>query len=253
MRNSLPISYTLRCRRLSSASTTSDDCDGSQRINKNVVAAQTRTWVKDFVFKLGLCPWSGLSLTGNNLKISVLKDASIDEDAGIGDICQAIIDEANNMLDFELNDNATIQAHSTTLIVLPSLAKNTFEEFLGLVDIVQNLIEDVELDDYIQLATFHPEYRFEGAESEEENFTNRSPYPTIHLLKVSEVSDAIKQYTRQQKKAAPASTKPEESGDKVESDDEQIMSEIWERNINLMRKIGLKKLVQLNDKILKNK
>ena len=54
------------------------------------------------------------------------------------------------------------------------------------------MLEESGLDARIQLATFHPAYRFEGEEIQDPgSFTNRSPYPTMHLLRVVDVSRAI--------------------------------------------------------------
>lgn len=64
-----------------------------------------------------------------------------------------------------------------------------FNDFLGAADA---LVEDLELDGELQIASFHPDYQFEGTEPEDiGNYSNRSPYPTLHLLRESSIERAV--------------------------------------------------------------
>jgi hypothetical protein len=81
----------------------------------------------------------------------------------------------------------------TTLIVIPSSSSN-FLEYLELVSCVEKRIEELQYDDFVQVASFHPQYVYEGSSTDAvDNWTNRSPYAIIHLLRVSDVSTAISQ------------------------------------------------------------
>jgi len=67
-----------------------------------------------------------------------------------------------------------------------------FEDFLSVLDWFQWLLEQVELTEHVQLASFHPQYLFEGVAADDlSHFTNRSPYPTIHLLRQDQMSKAL--------------------------------------------------------------
>ncbi len=117
----------------------------------------------------------------------------------------------------------------TTLIILshPLIVKN-FEIFLDVHQYVEEMLEEAGLDSDIQVATFHPNYQFAPGSTEDgslantedqllqeaEQYTNRSPFPMLHLLKVNQVMQAV---------------------DSVHGDTEKI----WRRNIQLMRKMGL--------------
>lgn len=101
----------------------------------------------------------------------------------------------------------------TTLIVIPSSSSN-FLEYLELVSCVEKRIEELQYDDFVQVASFHPQYVYEGSSTDAvDNWTNRSPYAIIHLLRVSDVSTAISQYQGNTDK-------------------------IWQRNVKTMKRLG---------------
>jgi hypothetical protein len=67
-----------------------------------------------------------------------------------------------------------------------------FSDYLAVLDWFQEILERAELTEHIQLASFHPQYQFEGvAANDLSHFTNRSPYPTIHLLRQSQMTKAL--------------------------------------------------------------
>ena len=101
----------------------------------------------------------------------------------------------------------------TTLIVIPSSSSN-FLEYLELVSCVEKRIEELQYDDFVQVASFHPQYVYEGSSTDAvDNWTSRSPYAIIHLLRVSDVSTAISQYQGNTDK-------------------------IWQRNVKTMKRLG---------------
>jgi hypothetical protein len=100
----------------------------------------------------------------------------------------------------------------TTLLIHPHTLGNfvDYNDFLGVVD---QLLEELHLHGIIQVASFHPQYQFAGTEPDAaENYTNRSPYPMLHLLREASVSQA------------------------VDADDEVV--KIPQRNIETMRDLG---------------
>jgi len=79
----------------------------------------------------------------------------------------------------------------TTLLIHPKVLTDflDFNDFLGAADA---LVEDLELDGELQIASFHPDYQFAGTAPEDiSNYSNRSPYPTLHLLRESSIERAV--------------------------------------------------------------
>jgi hypothetical protein len=67
-----------------------------------------------------------------------------------------------------------------------------FDDYLDLLDWFQQLLEQAELAEHVQLASFHPQYQFEGVAADDlSHFTNRSPYPTIHLLRQAQITKSL--------------------------------------------------------------
>jgi hypothetical protein len=79
----------------------------------------------------------------------------------------------------------------TTLLIHPRVL-NDFVEFNDFLQICDDAIVDLDLEGEIQVASFHPQYRFAGTAADDiENCTNRSPYPTLHLLREASVERAL--------------------------------------------------------------
>lgn len=83
---------------------------------------------------------------------------------------------------------------ATTLIVL-SRSMTDFEAFNALLDPVDALVDHLDLRGVVQVASFHPDYRFADAAREAVgNYTNRSPYPTLHLIREADIADAVENH-----------------------------------------------------------
>ena len=79
-----------------------------------------------------------------------------------------------------------------TSLLMFTQGLEVFDDYLDLLDWFQQLLEQAELTKYVQLASFHPQYQFEGvAACDLSHFTNRSPYPTIHLLRQAQITKAL--------------------------------------------------------------
>ncbi|MBT3436520.1 MAG: DUF1415 domain-containing protein [Oceanospirillaceae bacterium] len=80
---------------------------------------------------------------------------------------------------------------ATSLLMFPK-GLHAFDDYLDLLDWLQELLEQSDLSDHVQLASFHPRYQFDQvAEGDLSHFTNRAPYPTIHLLRQAQMSQAL--------------------------------------------------------------
>ena len=143
------------------------------------VLAATRHWIERAVIGLNLCPFARAVWVKNQVRIVVSTGRHID----------AFLDD----LDRELDLLAATPAEQidTTLIVHPTL----FPDFLGFndfLDVADDVVAEHELDGVIQVAAFHPQWQFDGTEPDDiTNATNRSPFPTLHLLREESVARAV--------------------------------------------------------------
>lgn len=151
-------------------------------LKRSQVVAHIRQWLADVVIGLNLCPFAAEPLAGQQLRIRV-SDART-EDELLTDI-QAELMLLDRMHPDELD---------TTILAIPYMLKdfNDYNECLYLVTL---LLREFSWDRDYQVATFHPRYQFEGTDPDDiENLTNRSPYPLLHILRESSVSEALATY-----------------------------------------------------------
>ena len=143
------------------------------------VLADTRRWIEKAVIGLNLCPFARAVYVKNQVRIVVSRARHLD----------AFLDELDAELD-RLKDTPADEI-DTTLLVHPSLFPDfmVFNDFLNVVD---DVVAEHELEGVIQVASFHPQFQFDGVAADDiSNATNRSPYPTLHLLREDSVERAI--------------------------------------------------------------
>ena len=146
------------------------------------VERKTLGWVKGFVVGLNLCPFARPLLTSDTLRVTVFEAADDEDVAG------ALLDE------IELIQTASEAEIATTLVVFPN-ALHKFDDYLVFLEGAQQLIEEMNLLGVLQLASFHPDYQFAGEPIEAaSHFTNRAPFPMIHLLREDMVTRALETY-----------------------------------------------------------
>ena len=98
---------------------------------------------------------------------------------------QFYVDELQRLLEADENDVATS-------LLMFTQGLDEFDDYLALLDWFQQLLEQADLTEHVQLASFHPQYQFEGVDANDlSHFTNRSPYPIIHLLRQDQVTQAL--------------------------------------------------------------
>ena len=150
------------------------------------VERKTLGWVKDFVVGLNLCPFARPLLASDALRVTVC-EANEDES-----IAEALLAE------IELIQTASEAEIATTLVVFPHGLRR-FDNYLAFLDRAQQLIEEMDLLGVLQLASFHPDYQFAGEPIEAaSHFTNRAPFPMIHLLREEMVTQALETYPNPQ-------------------------------------------------------
>ncbi len=148
-------------------------------MTEEAVLAATRHWIEKAVIGLNLCPFARAVWVKNQVRIVVSTARHVD----------GLLDD----LDRELDLLAATPAEEidTTLIVHPTLFPDflVFNDFL---DIADEVVVEHELEGVIQVAAFHPDWQFEGTEADDiTNATNRSPFPTLHLLREDSVARAV--------------------------------------------------------------
>ena len=142
----------------------------------------TRHWLERAVIGLNLCPFAKAVHAKGQVRY-VLSEAATPE---------ALLAELGNEL-LHLRDTPADEV-DTTLLVHPGL----LDDFLDYNDFLEQadaLVAELGLEGELQVASFHPDYRFADSHPDDiENFTNRSPYPTLHLLREDSVTRAVAAY-----------------------------------------------------------
>jgi hypothetical protein len=146
------------------------------------VERKTLGWVKDFVIGLNLCPFARPLVASDALRVTVC-EATDDESVAV-----TLLDEIERI------QKASEAEIATTLVVLTN-ALQRFDDYLAFLDGAQQLLEEMDLLGVLQLASFHPDYQFAGEPIEAaSHFTNRAPFPMIHVLREDMVTRALETY-----------------------------------------------------------
>ncbi|MFM1968938.1 MAG: hypothetical protein RL152_315 [Bacteroidota bacterium] len=142
-----------------------------------IVVESTRNWIRDIVIGLNFCPFARQPFKE---KLILYK---VDETTDTAVALESFI----NTCRF-LEDNPEIE---TALLILPN-GFSDFNEYLDLVDLSEKLLKAEGFEGVYQVASFHPDYIFAGSnDNDPANYTNRSPYPMLHLLREDLLSIAI--------------------------------------------------------------
>ena len=142
----------------------------------------TRNWVETFVLKHNLCPFAAKPMLDGSVFFTECTATKQQE------LTQHFFSEVKHL------SEQPASKLMTTLIVYP-LALGDFYDFLDFIEAIEIKMSKADVDDFVQLAHFHPDYQFGGVPANDPaNATNRSPYPVIQLLRVEEMSLAIDTY-----------------------------------------------------------
>jgi uncharacterized protein len=167
---------------------------------ERIAIEDTQKWLLEAVVGLNLCPFAKAVVVKDMVRYRVCASAeSADVLAMLREELQCLAEADPDKLD-------------TTLLIAPNALRDflDFNDFLADCD---DVLMDLELEGVLQVADFHPLYQFGGTEVDDiENFTNRTPYPTLHLLREASIDKAVEAY-------------PD-------------ASLIFERNIEVLNKVG---------------
>ena len=151
-------------------------------MKKEAIIQQSRSWVERFVIGLHLCPFAKRPYDKDQVRFAV---------------CFENEAEAQLMAfweEIELLIKTPKEKISNTILIFPN-GLGSFENYLDLYYLSENLLIDQNKNDQFQLASFHPDYQFENTKKDDlTNYTNRSPFPFIHILRIKEVAEAIDNY-----------------------------------------------------------
>ena len=146
------------------------------------VEAEVRRWLERAVIGLNLCPFAKAVYTKQQVRI-VVSDASTE---------RALLEQLGE--EMALLRDTPAERIDTTLLVHPQVLGD-FLDYNDFLDDADALIEAMELEGVLQVASFHPHYQFAGTEPDDaENLTNRAPWPILHLLREDSIDRAVAAY-----------------------------------------------------------
>jgi len=151
-------------------------------IDNDAVLAETRAWVTRAVIGLNLCPFAKAAQVKEQIRYVV--SPATNEEALLAVLC----DEAQRLV---LTPPDEVE---TTLLVHPQVLAD-FEAFNDFLDLADAALVDMGLDGVLQIASFHPQFQFAGTDADDiANATNRSPWPTLHLLREDSITRAVESF-----------------------------------------------------------
>lgn len=147
--------------------------------NQQAITA-VQHWLDSVVVELNLCPFAARELQKGSVRFAV-SEARTEE--------QLLMS-----LEAELNLLGRDDSIETTLLIHPAVLADFFD-YNQFLDVVDALLVEKQLEGVFQVASFHPDYQFGGTDADDaENYTNRSPYPMLHILREESVARAIAAY-----------------------------------------------------------
>ncbi len=171
----------------------------------NTFISQTQNWLDQFIIKHNICPFAQKEREKNSIRF--VEDAEVN----IEQLLENLIKECE-YLDENSNTETTLIIFSSGLI--------DYDDYLDFVGMAERLLISLDYEGIYQLASFHPDYCFaDSDENDAANYTNRSPYPMLHIIREKSLQIALDSFPN-----------PEQ---------------IPERNINYCRDLGLNYVQQL--------
>lgn len=148
----------------------------------DLVVSRTRRWLTHAVVGLNLCPFAKAVMAKGQVHYTVTPAT------GWNDLLAALEQEVDGLM------ACAPELRDTSLLIAPQALPDFFE-FNGFIGEAERLLARRELEGVLQLAHFHPQFEFAGADPDDiANFTNRSPYPTLHLLRADSITRAVQAF-----------------------------------------------------------
>lgn len=170
------------------------------RADQADIIAATQAWLEKAVIGLNLCPFAKAVHVKQQIRYVVCESSDPEQ------LLAMLMDELQALAD------ADPEQVDTTLLIHPYVL-NDFLEYNEFLDVADAALEDLDLAGELQVASFHPDYQFaDTAPDDVGNYTNRAPFPTLHLLREDSIERAVEAF-------------PD-------------AAEIFEKNIETLRKLG---------------
>ncbi len=139
-------------------------------------------WLEKAVIGLNLCPFAKAVYVKNQVRLVVSKARHADD----------LLEELDRELDLLVATPA--KETDTTLLIHPTLFED-FLDFNDFLEVADGVVEEHGLEGVIQLASFHPQFQFDGTEPDDiSNYTNRAPFAILHLLREESVDKAVEAF-----------------------------------------------------------
>ncbi len=150
-----------------------------------LIINQTKKWITNVVIGCNFCPFAAREIKQNTIHYEVENSAKIKE------CLHSFLKEC-----IRLDENENIE---TTLLIFPQSFKR-FDDYLDLVFRAESLLKKKGYEGIYQVASFHPLYRFANSIVDDAaDFTNRSPYPMLHILREERIERALAHYSNPEK------------------------------------------------------
>jgi hypothetical protein len=148
-------------------------------MNPETVILRTKEWLEKAVIGLNLCPFAKAAYVKNQIRFKVSE--ALNEEDLLKDL----------LAEMKFLNESRASVTDTTVLIHPEVLKD-FSDYNRFLEVADNALVELNLEGILQVASFHPEYQFEGTKKDDiSNYTNRSPYPILHLLREESVSKAI--------------------------------------------------------------
>lgn len=146
-------------------------------LSTETIIAHTQNWINEVVVGCNFCPFAAREVKKQTIHYEVVSAANTKK-------CLEALAKAFDLL----NNDASIE---TMFIILPEGFHN-FKKYLDLIELTEDFLEEEGHAGTYQIAGFHPDYLFAGSKATDAaNYTNRSPYAMLHLLREASVSRAV--------------------------------------------------------------
>ncbi|WP_394173274.1 DUF1415 domain-containing protein [Thalassotalea litorea] len=146
-------------------------------MNEKLIIEQCQRWVSDIVVELNFCPFAKKEVINNTIRYQVGHE--LDKELALTLLAQELQ---------YLQNHPEVE---TTLLILAD-GFSFFDDYLELLDLAQQWLKMSKLEGIFQIATFHPDYCFaDVSEDDVSNYTNRAPWPILHILREESMSRAV--------------------------------------------------------------
>lgn len=150
--------------------------------SKDIAIADTVRWLERAVIGLNLCPFAKAPHVKGQIHYAV------SEAKGLEGLRDELIEELKALAALPVEERETV------LLIVPHMLRD-FLDFNDFLDEADGVLQELDLEGEFQIASFHPDFQFAGTEPDDiTNYTNRSPYPTLHLIREASIDRAVESF-----------------------------------------------------------